>query len=75
MLTSVRLAEHESEGTMKSSSPSVVTDMQNQVTPIIEAALAGDGFHDARCTIPRLSEVVHYGAAMARFVKTRALPR
>ena len=75
MLTSVRLAEHESEGDNEELVASVVTDMQNQVTPIIEAALAGDGFHDARCTIPRLSEVAHYGAAMARFVKTRALPR
>lgn len=35
-----------------------VTDMQNPVTPIIEAALAGEGFHDERP-----SEVVHYGAA------------
>jgi hypothetical protein len=38
--------------------------MQNPVTPIIEAALAGDGFHDARRTITRLSEIVHYGAAL-----------
>jgi hypothetical protein len=38
--------------------------MQNPVTPIIEAALAGDGFHDARRMIPRLSEIVHYGAAL-----------
>jgi hypothetical protein len=43
---------------------SVVTDMQNPVTPIIEAALAGDGFHDARRMIPRHSEIVHYGAAI-----------
>jgi hypothetical protein len=40
-----------------------VTDMQNPVTPIIEAALAGEGFHDERRMIPCPSEVVHYGAA------------
>jgi hypothetical protein len=48
MLTSVRLAEHESEGNNEELIASVVTDMQNPVTPIIEAALAGEGFHDAR---------------------------
>jgi len=64
MLTSVRLAEHESEGNNAELIASVVTDMQNPVTPIIEAALAGDGFHDARRMIPRLSEIIHYGAAI-----------
>ncbi|MCS3691175.1 hypothetical protein [Bradyrhizobium elkanii] len=64
MLTSVRLAEHESEGDNEEFIASVVTDMQNPVTPIIEAALAGEEFHDARRMIPRLSEIVHYGAAI-----------
>ena len=31
---------------------------------VVEAALAGDGFHDARRMIPRHSEIVHYGAAI-----------
>ncbi len=60
---SVRLAEHESEGHNKKLIAPVVTDMQNPVTPITEAAPAVAGFHDTRRLIPRLSEIVHYGAA------------
>ena len=37
----------------------VVTDVQDPVMPILEAALAGDGLHDTRCMIARLREVVH----------------
>src|SRR5436190_18857161 len=64
MLTSARLAEHESEGNSEELIASVVTDMKNPVTPIVAAALAGEGFHEARRMIPRLSEIVHYGAAI-----------
>jgi hypothetical protein len=42
----------------------LVTGMQNPVTPIIEATLAGEGFHDARRMIPRLSKIVHCSAAI-----------
>jgi hypothetical protein len=42
----------------------IVADVQNPVTPIIEASLAGEGFDDTCRMIPRLREIVHYGAAM-----------
>jgi hypothetical protein len=63
MATSIRLAEHESEGHNEELIALVVADMQDPVTPILEAALAGEGLHDTGRVIARLSKIVHHGAA------------
>jgi hypothetical protein len=59
----MRLAEHESEGDNKKLIALIVADMQDPVTPILEAALVGEGLHDSGRMIARLSKVVHHGAA------------
>jgi hypothetical protein len=58
------LVEHENEGDNEEFITPLVTDMQDPVTPIIEATLTSIGFHDARRMIPRLSKIAHYGAAI-----------
>jgi hypothetical protein len=58
------LAEHESEGNDEELIALVVTDMQNPVTPIREAALASEGLHDTRRMIPCLGKVVHDDAVI-----------
>jgi hypothetical protein len=60
----MRLAEHESKGHNEELITLIVTDMQDPVTPIIEAALVGEGLHDPGCLIARLNEIVHHGAAV-----------
>jgi hypothetical protein len=60
----MRLAEHESEGHNEELIALIVADMQDPVTPILEAALVGEGLHDAGRMIARLNEIVHYGAAV-----------
>ena len=57
------LAEHEGERHNEELIALIVADMQDPVTPILEAALVGEGLHDAARVIARLSEVVHHGAA------------
>src|SRR5262245_35455322 len=64
MAASIRPAEHKSKGHNEELIAPLVTDMQNPVTPIIAAAYGGDRFHNTRRMIPRLSEIVHYGAAI-----------
>jgi hypothetical protein len=59
----VRLAEHESEGHSEKLIALIVADMRDPVTPILEAALVGDGFHDTGRVIACFSKVVHRGAA------------
>jgi hypothetical protein len=56
-------AEHEGEGHNEEFVALIVADMQDPVTPIIEAELVGEGLHDTGRTIARLSKIVHYGAA------------
>jgi hypothetical protein len=58
------LTEHEREGDNEELIALIVTDMQDPVTPIIEATLAGEGLHDAGRVIARLNKVIHQGAAM-----------
>src|ERR1700752_3108717 len=60
----MRLAEHESEGHDEELIALVVADMQDPVTPILEAALVGEGLHEAGRMIARLSEIVHPGAVV-----------
>jgi hypothetical protein len=57
------LGEYESEGHNEELIALVVADMQDPVTPILEAALVGEGLDDAGRMIARLGEVVHCGAA------------
>src|SRR5215813_12213168 len=57
------LAEHESEGHNEELIALIVADMQDPVTPILEAALVGEGLHDTGRMIARLSKIVHHGAA------------
>jgi hypothetical protein len=64
MAASIRLAEHKNKGHNEKLIAPLVADMQNPVTPIIEAAFAGERFHNTRRMIPRLSEIVHYGAVI-----------
>src|SRR5215813_1830826 len=54
------LAEHESEGHNEELIALIVADMQDPVTPILEAALVGEGLHDTGRMIAR----VHHGAAV-----------
>jgi hypothetical protein len=63
MATSMRLAEHESEGDKEELIALIVANMQDPVTPILEAALVGEGLHDTGRTIARFSQILHYGAA------------
>jgi len=60
----MELAEHESEGHYEELVALVVAGMQDPVTPILKAALVGEGLHEAGRMITRLSEVVHYNAAV-----------
>jgi hypothetical protein len=60
----MRLAEHEREGHDEELIALIVADMQNPVTPILQAALVGKGLHDAGRMIARLDKVVHHGAAV-----------
>src|SRR5262245_44621228 len=64
MATSMGLAEYESERHNEELIALVVADMQDPVTPILEAALIGEGLHDTCSMVVRLSEVVHYGTAL-----------
>ena len=64
MATSMRLAEHESEGHNEELIALIVADMQNPVTPILEAALVSERLHDTGRMIARLNEVVHHSAAV-----------
>jgi hypothetical protein len=61
---SIRLAEHESEGHNEELIALIVADMQDPVTPILKAALVGEGLHDAGRMIARLNEIVDHGAAL-----------
>jgi hypothetical protein len=61
--TSIRLPEHESEGHNEELIALIIADMQNPVTPILEAALFGEGLHDAVRMIPRFSKIIHDGSA------------
>jgi hypothetical protein len=58
------LVEHENEGDDEEFITLLIADMQNPITPVIDATLAGEGFDDARCMLLRLSKIVHYGAAI-----------
>jgi hypothetical protein len=60
----MRLIKYEGERDYEELIALVVADMQDPITPIIEAALAGERFHDARRMIPRLCEIIHYGTAI-----------
>src|SRR5262245_21263816 len=64
MLTSMRLAKYKDEGHDEELIALVVTDMQDPVTPILKAALVGEGLHEAGRMIARLSEIVHHGAVV-----------
>jgi hypothetical protein len=63
MAISTRLAEHANEGHNEELIALVVAGMQDPVTPIFEAALAGKELHDAGRVIARLSKIVDHGAA------------
>jgi hypothetical protein len=64
MATSIReVAEHTNEGHNEELIALVVADMQDPVTPILEAALPGEELHDAGRVIARLSKIVDHGAA------------
>ena len=71
----MRLAEHEGEGDNKEFITLVVADVQDPGTPILEAALVGEGLHDADRTIACLSKIVHHGAAAIdeNFPRVRAV--
>jgi hypothetical protein len=58
----MELTEHEREGHNEELIALIVTDMQDPVTPIIEATLAGEGLHDAGRVIARFHKVIHQGA-------------
>jgi hypothetical protein len=61
---SMRLAEYESEGQNEELIALTVADMQNPVTPILKAALVGEGLHDAGRMIARLNEIADHRAAV-----------
>src|SRR6516165_11765220 len=63
MATSMCLAKHESEGHNEELIALIVADMQDPVTPILEVTLVGEGMHDTRRVIARLSKIVHHRAA------------
>src|SRR6516165_951347 len=60
----MRLAEHEREGHNEQLITLIVADMQDPVTPTLEAALVGEGLHDTGRMIARLSKIVDHGAAV-----------
>jgi hypothetical protein len=60
----MQLAEYESERDNEELVALIVADIQDPITPIFEGALIGEGLHDARRVIARLSEVVHCGAVV-----------
>ena len=51
------LIEHESKGHNEELIALIVADIKDPVTPILEAALVGEGLYDAGRAITRLSEV------------------
>src|ERR1700751_54387 len=59
----MRFADHENEGDNEELIALIVADMQDPVTPILEAPLVGEGLHDPGRIIARLSQTVHHGAA------------
>src|SRR5215472_15933498 len=61
---SIRPAEHGGEGHNEELIALVVAGMQDPVTPILKAALIGEGSHDTYRMIAGLSKIVHYGAAV-----------
>jgi hypothetical protein len=61
-LVSMRLTEHENKRDDKELVAVIVTDMQDPVTPVLNAALGGEGLHEASRAIARLSEVVDVSA-------------
>src|SRR6266481_8448834 len=63
MATSMRLAEHESEGDNEELFTEVVVDVQDPAAPIFQATRHGEGSHDTGRVITRLSEVIYRGAA------------
>jgi hypothetical protein len=64
MAISIRLTENECEGNNKELIALIVADMHDPVTPILEAALVGDGSHDTGRMIARFGEVIHDCAAV-----------
>ena len=60
----MRLAEHEIERHKEELIALIVADMQDPVTPILEAALVGEGLHDAGRMIPRLRKIFDHSAAV-----------
>ena len=60
MATSMRLAEHENEGDNEELIALIVADMQDPVTPILEAVLDGEGLHDPGRMIARFGQTVHH---------------
>jgi hypothetical protein len=61
---SMQPAEHETEGQNEARIALTVADMQNPVTPILKAALVGEGLHDAGRMIAHLNQIVDHGAAV-----------
>src|SRR5262245_46001520 len=61
---SMRPAEHEGERHNEELIARIVADMHHPVTPILEAALVGEGLHDTGRVIARLSEIVYQRAAV-----------
>jgi hypothetical protein len=59
----MRLAQYESERDNEELVTLIVADMQDPVTPILEAALIGEGLHYTGRVIARLSKIIHHGAA------------
>jgi hypothetical protein len=59
----MRLAEHEVKGDNKDLITLVIANVQDPVTPVFEAALVGEGLHDAGCMIACLGKIVYCGAA------------
>src|SRR4051812_19695509 len=64
MLPSMRLAKDEDEGDNEELIALVVADMQDPVTPILEAVVVGEGLHEAGRMIACLSEIAYHGAVV-----------
>jgi hypothetical protein len=64
MGTLIWLAEHEREGHNEEFIALIITDMQNPVTPILEAALSSERLYDTVRMIPRFSNIFHHCAAV-----------
>jgi hypothetical protein len=58
----MRLAKHESERDNEELVALIVADMQDPVTPILEAALVGEGLHDTGRVVTRFSKIINHGA-------------